>query len=189
MVKEILQYPKDKEILSQKSEPIEEINDEIRQLAEDLLDTLKQYKTGVGISAIQIGIPKQMCIVKYDIYTYIMINPKIIKQRGEQKIKEGCLSAPKDIQTEVTRAQKVWVEYTDLDGKQKELAQGGLCSAIVQHELDHFEGGCKVFEEVDTQIKIQEIMKQQYAKQGMDYNDGVPVMTAPGQGGINGIHR
>ena len=44
MVKEILQYPKDKEILSQKSEPIEEINDEIRQLAEDLLDTLKQYQ-------------------------------------------------------------------------------------------------------------------------------------------------
>ena len=152
MIKEILTYPKDKEILTQKSEKIEEITDEIKELAQDLMDTLKSSKTGVGISAIQIGVPKRMCIVKDNINYIIMINPYITKQRGAILYEEGCLSAPKATK-KVMRAQKVWCTYTTLDGKQKELDQGGLTSIIVQHELDHFDGWCEVFDNVKVKEK------------------------------------
>lgn len=150
MIKKILTYPENKEILTQKSEEIEEITDEIKALAQDLMDTLKSHKTGVGISAIQIGVAKRMCIIKDNINYIVMINPYITKQRGEVLFEEGCLSAP-GATKKVMRAQKVWCNYTDLQGNHKTLDQGGLVSVIIQHELDHFEGWCHVFENVKTE--------------------------------------
>ena len=150
MIKKILTYPENKEILTQKSEKIEEITDEIKALAQDLMDTLKSHKTGVGISAIQIGVAKRMCIIKDNINYIVMINPYIIKQRGGVLFEEGCLSAP-GATKKVMRAQKVWCNYTDLQGNHKTLDQGGLVSVIIQHELDHFEGWCHVFENVKTE--------------------------------------
>lgn len=150
MIKKILNYPENKEILTQKSEKIEEITDEIKALAQDLMDTLKSHKTGVGISAIQIGVAKRMCIIKDNINYIVMINPYITKQRGGVLFEEGCLSAP-GATKKVMRAQKVWCNYTDLQGNHKTLDQGGLVSVIIQHELDHFEGWCHVFENVKTE--------------------------------------
>lgn len=150
MIKKILTYPENKEILTQKSEKIEEITDEIKALAQDLMDTLKSHKTGVGISAIQIGVAKRMCIIKDNINYIVMINPYITKQRGEVLFEEGCLSAP-GATKKVMRAQKVWCNYTDLQGNHKTLDQGGLVSVIIQHELDHFEGWCHVFENIKTE--------------------------------------
>lgn len=147
MIKKILTYPENKEILTQKSEKIEEITDEIKALAQDLMDTLKSHKTGVGISAIQIGVAKQMCIVKDNVNYIIMINPKITRTRGSVLFEEGCLSAP-GATKKVMRAQKVWCSYTNLEGKQKTIDQGGLTSIIIQHELDHFDGWCEVFDKV-----------------------------------------
>lgn len=145
MIKKILTYPEDKEILIQKSEKIEEITDEIKVLAQDLMDTLKSYKTGVGISAIQIGVAKRICIIKDNINYIVMINPYITRKRGEVLFEEGCLSVP-GATKKIMRAQKVWCNYTDLQGNYKSIDQGGLTSIIIQHELDHFEGWCHVFE-------------------------------------------
>lgn len=146
MVKEILIYPENKEILTQKSEEVGDINEEIKNIIEDLNDTLNN-STGCGISAIQIGIPKRICIIKYNNENIVMINPKITNARGEVYFREGCLSAP-GFYTNVKRAQKVWCSYLDEDGREKEIAQGGLCSVIIQHELDHFDGWCEVFNEI-----------------------------------------
>ena len=146
MVKEILIYPESKEILTQKSEEVGDINEEIKNIIEDLNDTLNN-STGCGISAIQIGIPKRICIIKYNNENIVMINPKITNARGEVYFREGCLSAP-DLYTNVKRAQKVWCSYLDENGREKEIAQGGLCSVIIQHELDHFDGWCEVFNEI-----------------------------------------
>ena len=146
MVKEILIYPENKEILTQKSEEVGDINEEIKNIIEDLNDTLNN-STGCGISAIQIGIPKKICIIKYNNENIVMINPKIINSRGEVYYREGCLSVP-GLYTNVKRAQKVWCSYIDENGKEKEIAQGGLCSVIIQHELDHFDGWCEVFNEI-----------------------------------------
>ena len=146
MVKEILIYPESKEILTQKSEEVGDINEEIKNIIEDLNDTLND-STGCGISAIQIGIPKRICIIKYNNENIVMINPKITNARGEVYFREGCLSVP-GFYTNVKRAQKVWCSYLDENGREKEIAQGGLCSVIIQHELDHFDGWCEVFNEI-----------------------------------------
>lgn len=144
MIREILVYEKDKEILTQKSEKVTEINDDIKNLIQDLKDTLNSHDTGVGISAIQIGVPKRVCIVKCEGQVYTLINPYITKKTGGLIFKEGCLSAPNKSKN-VRRAQKVWCNYTDENGNHKQLAKGGLCSVIIQHELDHFNGWCEVF--------------------------------------------
>lgn len=151
MVKEILTYPESKEILTQKSEEVGDINEEIKNIIEDLNDTLND-STGCGISAIQIGIPKRICIIKYNNENIVMINPKITNARGEVYFREGCLSAP-GFYTNVKRAQKVWCSYLDENGREREIAQGGLCSVIIQHELDHFDGWCEVFNEVKEDNK------------------------------------
>lgn len=75
---------------------------------------------------------------------YTLINPIITRQRGNIDFIEGCLSAPNK-HKKVSRAQKVWCDYMDENGDFKQLAEGGLCSVIIQHELDHFNGWCEVF--------------------------------------------
>lgn len=146
MIKRILTYTneEDKQILRQKSEKIENI-DEIKELIEDLKDTLHNTNGGKGISAVQIGILKQVCICSWGGDEIVMINPIITRVRGEQEFKEGCLSAPGYFKP-IKRAQKVWCTYLDENGDQKEIAQGGRMSNIIQHELDHFDGKCEVFD-------------------------------------------
>lgn len=148
MIKKILTYEKNKDILTQKSEDVIEINEEIKQLIQDLKDTLAIHPTGVGISAIQIGTPKKVCIIRHNGQIYTLINPTITRQRGNIDFIEGCLSAPNK-HKKVSRAQKVWCDYMDENGDFKQLAEGGLCSVIIQHELDHFNGWCEVFSEYE----------------------------------------
>ena len=151
MIKQVLTYPKDKDILTLKSEEVINIDcEETKAIIQDLKDTLATDPTGVGISAIQIGIPKRICIINYG-QEIVMINPVITWKRsganGMKKFKEGCLSAP-GVYTKVLRPQKVICQYTDENGEIKEIGEGGWMSAIIQHELDHFEGYCEVFDAV-----------------------------------------
>ena len=146
MVREILTYPKDKETLSLKSMKVQDINcEEIKTIIQDLKDTLKETNNGKGMSAIQIGYPLQICICSWAGDEVVMINPEITRTRGQQNFLEGCLSAP-GFYVEVPRAQKVWCEYTDETGERKVIDKGGRMSNIIQHELDHFDGICKVHE-------------------------------------------
>lgn len=144
MIREILTYPKDKEILTQKSENVKDVS-HIQDLIQDLKDTLHSTEHGVGISAVQIGILKRVCVIHHNGKDYVLINPVITKSRGEQDSKEGCLSVP-DKYGVFKRPQKVWVTYIDETGKEKELSEGGFLTRIVCHELDHFEGNCPVFD-------------------------------------------
>lgn len=144
MIKRILNYSieEDKKILQSKSKDVLTIDDNIKQLIQDMKDTLHSTNGGRGISAVQIGELKRICICNWD-EEIIMINPYITRSRGNQEFKEGCLSVPGKI-VSVPRAQKVWCTYTDENGEQKEIAQGGRMSNIIQHELDHFEGICRI---------------------------------------------
>lgn len=143
MIQPILTYPKDKDILTQTSEEVKDI-EEVKTLIQDLKDTLHNTKDGKGISAIQIGIPKKVCICSWAGQEIVMINPKITRTRGEQLFSEGCLSAPGKYAM-VTRYQKVWCEYMDENGEIKTIDEGGRMSNIIQHELDHFNGACALF--------------------------------------------
>lgn len=149
MKRKILTYPNDIEILSLKSQEATDLKDgAFKQLIQDLKDTLQEDPTGVGLSAIQIGIPLRVCIINYG-KEIIMINPVITWRRsgssGIKKFREGCLSAPGKY-IEVERAQKVTCQYINENGEKEEISEGGWMSAIIQHELDHFEGICKVYE-------------------------------------------
>ena len=145
MIKKILTYTEDKEILTQKSEKVNDVN-EVKELIQDLKDTLHATDSGRGISAIQIGVPKCVCICEWGGDEIVMINPVITRSRGNQDFSEGCLSAPGKFKM-VPRFQKVWCTYTDENGETQEIAQGGRMSNIIQHELDHFEGDCALFGE------------------------------------------
>lgn len=145
MIKKILTYPEDKEILTTKSMKVENI-EEVRELIKDLKDTLHATDLGKGISAIQIGVPKQVCICSWGGKEIVMINPIITRTRGKQVFSEGCLSAPGKFKM-VPRFQKVWCTFIDENGEIKEIADGGRMSNIIQHELDHFKGDCPLFEE------------------------------------------
>ena len=145
MIKRILNYrnEEDKEILSQKSETVENI-DEVKELIQDLKDTLHAIPDAKGLSAIQLGINKRICICSWGGDEVLLINPIITRSRGEQEYLEGCLSVP-GIYKKVKRFQKIWCSYLDENGDKQEIAQGGRMSDIIQHELDHFEGECKLY--------------------------------------------
>ena len=152
MIKEILVYPKDKEILTSKSEEVENIED-VKELIQDLKDTLDNTERGCGISAIQIGVSKRVCIIKPEPNkSFAMINPVIIDKKGTCLFNEGCLSAPEASKV-VQRANRVTVEFINENGGRQRITRGGLTAIIIQHELDHFDGWCHVFEEIDIKEK------------------------------------
>jgi len=150
MVKEVLTYPKNKDILTQVSTEVEDINSEyIQGVIQDLKDTLLDHE-GAGISAIQIGIPLRICIINWG-GIHVLINPVVTRSRGTHTLREGCLSVP-GLYIETPRAQKVWIKALDEHGQEIEYAEGGNGSYIAQHELDHFEGKCTLFAAYD-QVK------------------------------------
>ena len=143
MVRKVLTYPENKDILTQKS--VETTPEECKDLIQDLKDTLHASEEGVGISAVQIGELKRVCVIHYNRKDIVMINPKITRKRGEIISHEGCLSVPGKY-GDFKRAQKVWCTYIDENGEEREIAEGGLLSRIIQHELDHLDGWCVVFD-------------------------------------------
>lgn len=146
MIKKVLTYPKDKDILTQKSEKVTEFTDEIKEIIQDLKDTVVASH-GAGISAIQIGKPYQICVINWD-GLYVLVNPEITRSRGVHAMLEGCLSVP-GLYVENNRAQKVWIKALDENGQEYEYAKGGNGSYIAQHELDHFNGECTLFNAYD----------------------------------------
>lgn len=134
------------EILTKKAKEIDVIDDKIKELAKDMIDTL-YANDGIGLAACQVGMLKAMLV--YD-STYIeegakknpivVINPKFLsKSKSMIKVEEGCLSFP-NVFEDVERHEKVKVEYTDLDGNTKVVSAKGIEAVVLQHEMDHLEG-------------------------------------------------
>ena len=151
MIKRILTYTneEDRKILSTVSTEVTK-EDNIQEIVQDLEDTLQdaEGKSGVGISAVQIGILKRVCIIHYGGHSLTLINPKIVwKRKGphsEKDFQEGCLSVP-GISAKITRSQKIICEYTNEQGELKRIDEGGWMSAIIQHEIDHMDGISKLY--------------------------------------------
>lgn len=134
-----LRYEGD-EILSKRAREIEVIDDKIRELAKDMFDTMHKFE-GVGLAGPQVGILKRIIVI--DLYEdgqqYVLINPKIISQKGEQIVDEGCLSFPNQF-AKVRRAKEVVVEALNLDGKKVKIKGKDLLAQALQHEIDHLNG-------------------------------------------------
>ena len=141
-VRDIIKLPDKRLRLA--SEPIKRIDDGIRKLVDDMFETM--YKApGIGLAAIQIGVPKRVIILDLskkedDHKPQIFINPKVIWKSAEtSKYEEGCLSIP-EFYEEVERPAQVKVKYLDIDGNAQEIEASGLLATCLQHEIDHING-------------------------------------------------
>ena len=129
--------------LRQKSQTIEKVDDSIRKLMDDMLDTM-YAAPGIGLAAIQIGVPKGVIVIdlskedeKKPLY---FVNPKIIlKSNNDLTYEEGCLSVPGQF-AEVDRPDQCHISYLDYNGQKQELKTEGLLAICIQHEIDHLEG-------------------------------------------------
>lgn len=135
MIREIV---KDESILKQKSDRF--VLGEDDYLIQDMLDTANAHKDNcVGLTCIQIGVPKRVILVKQGESFVPFINPMIIKKSPKTYIaREGCLSL--DGLREVKRHHSIKVIWTDLNGKRKAKEFSGFIAEILQHEIDHCEG-------------------------------------------------
>ena len=141
-IKRILTEP-DK-LLRQVSKPVEQVGSAEKKLMDDMLETM-YAANGIGLAAIQIGIPKRIIVMdiskdenkKEPRY---FVNP-IIKNKDKLKstYEEGCLSVPNQF-AEINRPKNCNVEYLDYNGKKKLLEAEGLLATCIQHEMDHLEG-------------------------------------------------
>ncbi|HBR04146.1 MAG: peptide deformylase [Lachnospiraceae bacterium] len=130
-------------ILEKKAKPVKEINDHLRELINDMFDTM--YETGgVGLAAPQIGILKRLVVIDCGNEDgtenpIVLINPEIIEKDGEQTGYEGCLSVPGKMGI-VTRPNHVKVKTMTLDGKEEILEGTDLLARCFCHEIDHLDG-------------------------------------------------
>ncbi len=140
-------------ILRKKATPVAFVSDELRQLADDMLDTMHATK-GVGLAAQQVGHLEKMCVIDIPdgceddadalfnapiAMPLKLFNPEIVLQEGAQKDKEGCLSFP-GIGGSITRAAMVTCQYLDENGHPQVISARGFLARALQHEIDHLNG-------------------------------------------------
>lgn len=126
------------------SEPIASVDDAVRQLADDMLETMYDAP-GIGLAAIQIGVPKRMLVL--DVARegetpapMVVINPEIVWESDEHSVyQEGCLSIP-EYYEDVERPQRIGLRFLDREGAAREIEADGLLATCLQHEIDHLNG-------------------------------------------------
>ena len=141
-VRRILTVPNP--ILREKSISVEKVDKEIKNLMNDMLETMYDAP-GIGLAAIQIGIPKRLVVMDVSKETnkkepLYFINPEITwKSNTNATYEEGCLSIPNQF-AKVERPDKCKVKYLDYNGVEKEIKAEGLLATCIQHEIDHLNG-------------------------------------------------
>lgn len=154
---DILQYPDER--LRHVARPVETVDDEVRALADDMVETMYGAQ-GIGLAATQVGVDWRVCVIdisdgKDD--PLVFINPEILARDGEQESEEGCLSIP-DVYEKVRRAATVTVRALGRDGESIELEAEGMLAVVLQHEIDHLDG--RLFIDHLSLLKRQRIDKR-----------------------------
>ena len=128
------------EILRKKSREVESIDDKIRAILDDMVETLHKYN-GVGLAGPQIGILKRIIVI--DLYDderpMKLINPAIVKEKGKQEVEEGCLSFPNQY-GKIIRPAEVTVEALNENGEKVKIKAKELLAQALCHEIDHLNG-------------------------------------------------
>jgi peptide deformylase len=141
-LREILTVPNP--VLKQVSTPVEGVDDDLRRLMDDMLETM-YAAPGIGLAAIQVGVPRQVIVM--DLARQedppeprFFVNPEILWASDETALyEEGCLSVP-EIYDEVARATQVRLRYLDYNGQEVVEEAEGLFAVCIQHEMDHLKG-------------------------------------------------
>ena len=128
------------EILRKKSREVDVVDDKIRELLDDMLETMHKYN-GVGLAAPQVGILKRVVVI--DLYDdngpLKLVNPKIVKQKGKQEVEEGCLSFPNQY-AKMIRPEEIVAEALNEKGEKIKIKAKGLLVQAICHEIDHLDG-------------------------------------------------
>jgi peptide deformylase len=153
----ILEYPDPR--LRTRAVPVEAVDDEIRRLIDDMLETM-YAAPGVGLAATQVDIHKRLLVVDVSETKdrpLCLINPEIVEKDGVEISEEGCLSVP-GVTELVERAEHIKVRALDRNGDAFELETKDLLAVCIQHEVDHLEG--KLFVDYLSELKRQRIKKK-----------------------------
>ena len=128
------------EILRKKAREVDTVDDKIRELLHDMLDTMHKYN-GVGLAGPQVGILKRVIVI--DLYDgeepLLLVNPRIIKSKGKQEVDEGCLSFPNEY-AKIIRPKEVVVEALNENGDKVKIVAKDLLAQALSHEIDHLDG-------------------------------------------------
>jgi peptide deformylase len=152
-------------VLRQPAKRINKVDDEVRQLAKEMLQTMYS-EDGIGLAAPQVGVHKQLIVIDCELDNpatppLILINPTVKQQsRDVCVIQEGCLSIP-GVFLDVTRPEVIEVSYKDENGRPQKLTAKGLLARVIQHEMDHLNGVMFV-DRVDNAL----LLNQELAKHG-----------------------
>jgi peptide deformylase len=153
----ILHFPDPR--LRNVAQPVEAVDDHIRKLADDLLETM-YAAPGIGLAATQVNVDKRVIVIDISEeknQPLYLINPEIIELAGVEEMEEGCLSVP-DVYETVQRADQVRLRALGLDGKAFEMEANELLAVCIQHEIDHLDG--KLFVDYLSQLKRTRIRKK-----------------------------
>ena len=161
-VRNIVVYPDP--VLLRPTEPVETVDEEIRKLVEDMVETM-YAASGVGLAANQVGVSKRVCVIDLSVGEtpedlVVLINPEVVETGGCQIGEEGCLSFP-EMTLEVERPDSARISAIDIDGQPFEIEGRGLMARAMLHEIDHLDG--KVFLQHVSSLK-REIAKRQIRK-------------------------
>ncbi len=153
----ILEFPDPR--LRKKAAPIEVVDDPLRQLIDDMFETMYEAP-GIGLAATQVDVHRLLLVADLSQEKdepHVLINAEILEKDGSAVTEEGCLSVP-GYYEEVERAEHIKVRYLDRDGNEQESEFEGLLAVCVQHEMDHLEG--KLFVDYLSEVKRQRIRKR-----------------------------
>jgi len=154
---EILMYPDER--LRTVAKPVETVDDNTRQLVNDMLETMYDAN-GIGLAATQVDIHQQVIVMDLSENRdepRVLINPTITEKDGEQLYDEGCLSVP-EYYAPVKRAESITLTALDEQGEIYELKADGLLAVCIQHEIDHLLG--KVFVDYLSRLKQDRVRKK-----------------------------
>ena len=167
----ILEFPDPR--LRTVAAPVAEVNDEIRTLAENMLETM-YAAPGIGLAATQVDVHQRLLVLDVSEQRNeprVFINPEIISESGHQVYEEGCLSVP-GIYAEVKRAEQIKVRALGLEGQPYELDTEGLLAVCIQHEMDHLKG--KLFVDYLSPLKRRRVEKKLVKQRRQNESESVP---------------
>ena len=127
-------------VLKQKAKKVHAIDGSVKKLIRDMLETLHAEPGRVGLAAPQVGVPLRVIVIGMpEEEDLVLINPEIVRRRGERIIDEGCLSIPGYF-GQTKRAEAVTVKGRDQNGKEVRIKAEGLLAQALEHEIDHLNG-------------------------------------------------
>jgi peptide deformylase len=139
------------EILRKRSRDVEKLDDRLKELLDDMLETMYE-NDGIGLAAVQVGILRKVVVIDIGQGPMKLLNPTIVERSGSQIFTEGCLSVPGK-NGDVERPEKVVVEYMDENGDDQKIEAEGLMAVCLSHELDHLNGVLFIDKVIKEEVK------------------------------------